>query len=54
MQDEGWNDPDILEVGDGGMIIEEYKAYFDLWALSKAPLLIGWDINTMTKEWYFS
>ena len=48
----GWNDPDMLEVGNGGMTLEEYKTHFGLWAISKAPLLIGCDINTMTKEIY--
>jgi alpha-galactosidase len=48
----GWNDPDMLEVGNGGMTLEEYKTHFSLWAISKAPLLIGCDINTMTKEIY--
>ena len=46
----GWNDPDMLEVGNGGMTIEEYKAHFGLWAISKAPLLIGCDITNMNKE----
>ncbi|EXC02507.1 hypothetical protein L484_004288 [Morus notabilis] len=43
----GWNDPDMLEVGNGGMTIEEYRAHFSIWALSKAPLLIGCDIRAM-------
>ena len=46
----GWNDPDILEVGNGGMTNEEYKVHFGLWAISKAPLLIGCDIINMSKE----
>ena len=46
----GWNDPDMLEVGNGGMNIEEYKAHFGLWAITKAPLLIGCDIINMSKE----
>ena len=46
----GWNDPDMLEVGNGGMNLEEYKVHFGLWAISKAPLLIGCDITKMTKE----
>ena len=46
----GWNDPDMLEVGNGGMTYEEYKTHFGLWAISKAPLLIGCDITTMRKE----
>ena len=46
----GWNDPDMLEVGNGGMTNEEYKTHFGLWAISKAPLLIGCDITKMYKE----
>ena len=46
----GWNDPDMLEVGNGGMTIEEYKVHFGLWAISKAPLIIGCDINTASEE----
>ena len=46
----GWNDPDMLEVGNGGMTIEEYKVHFGLWAISKAPLIIGCDIRNMTQE----
>jgi len=41
----GWNDPDMLEVGNGGMTYDEYRTHFSLWALSKAPLLIGCDIT---------
>ncbi|KAK9931427.1 hypothetical protein M0R45_018702 [Rubus argutus] len=43
----GWNDPDMLEVGNGGMTEEEYRAHFSIWALAKAPLLIGCDIRSM-------
>ncbi len=46
----GWNDPDMLEVGNGKMTTEEYKVHFGLWALSKAPLLIGCDITAMSNE----
>ena len=46
----GWNDPDALEVGNGGMNLTEYKTHFSLWAISKAPLLIGTDITKMSKE----
>lgn len=44
----GWNDPDMLEVGNGGMTASEYRIHFSLWALMKAPLLIGCDIMSMT------
>ena len=46
----GWNDPDMLEVGNGGMTLTEYKTHFSLWAISKAPLLIGCDITKMTED----
>ena len=31
----GWNDPDMLEVGNGGMSTDEYKTHFSLWCLMK-------------------
>ncbi|MCH98010.1 putative alpha-galactosidase/alpha-N-acetylgalactosaminidase, partial [Trifolium medium] len=44
----GWND--MLEVGNGGMTYQEYRAHFSIWALAKAPLLIGCDVRNMTAE----
>ena len=41
----GWNDPDMLEVGNGGLSLEEEKTHFALWAISKAPLIIGCDLT---------
>ncbi|XP_062189714.1 alpha-galactosidase 3 isoform X2 [Phragmites australis] len=46
----GWNDPDMLEVGNGGMTFAEYRSHFSIWALMKAPLLIGCDVRNMTSE----
>ncbi|KAL9268589.1 Alpha-galactosidase 3-like protein [Drosera capensis] len=46
----GWNDPDMLEVGNGGMSYNEYRAHFSIWALMKAPLLIGCDVRNLTAE----
>ena len=46
----GWNDPDMLEVGNGGMTLTEYKTHFSLWVISKAPLLIGCDITNMSDD----
>ena len=46
----GWNDPDMLEVGNGGMTFDEYKAHFSLWAIMAAPLMAGNDLRTMTDE----
>jgi len=46
----GWNDPDMLEVGNGGMTYDEYKVHFSLWAIMAAPLMAGNDLRTMTEE----
>ncbi|EOY21459.1 Alpha-galactosidase isoform 5 [Theobroma cacao] len=48
----GWNDPDMLEVGNGGMTVEEYRSHFSIWAIAKAPLIIGCDIRTMDNDTY--
>jgi alpha-galactosidase len=45
-----WNDPDMLEVGNGGMSIEEYRTHFSLWCMLAAPLMAGNDLQNMTKE----
>src|SRR3989440_1008841 len=41
-----WNDPDMLEVGNGGMTSTQYRTHFSLWAEMAAPLLIGSDIRS--------
>jgi len=38
----------VLEVGNGGMTDAEYVTHFSLWAISKAPLIIGCDIRNMS------
>ena len=45
-----WNDPDMLEVGNGGMTADEYRTHMTLWAMLAAPLLAGNDLSTMTPE----
>jgi alpha-galactosidase len=45
-----WNDPDMLEVGNGGMTKDEYRAHFSMWAMFSAPLLAGNDISNMTPD----
>uniref|UniRef100_A0A453KJ84 Alpha-galactosidase n=1 Tax=Aegilops tauschii subsp. strangulata TaxID=200361 RepID=A0A453KJ84_AEGTS len=40
----------MLEVGNGGMTIEEYRSHFSIWALVKAPLILGCDVSSMTPE----
>jgi alpha-galactosidase len=44
----GWNDPDMLEVGNGALTDSESRAHFSLWALLNAPLIAGNDLRTMT------
>jgi len=46
----GWNDPDMLEVGNGGMTTEEYKTHFSMWCMLAAPLMAGNDIGNMSSE----
>lgn len=46
-----WNDPDMLEVGNGGMYYDEYESHFVLWAILKAPLLIGCDLRKISPEY---
>lgn len=45
-----WNDPDMLEIGNGGMTDIEYRSHFSLWAMMAAPLMAGNDIATMGPE----
>lgn len=45
----GWNDADMLEVGNPGLSIPEQRTHFALWALIKSPLLIGADVRTLAK-----
>jgi alpha-galactosidase len=45
-----WNDPDMLEVGNGGMTGDEYRTHMSLWAMLRAPLIAGNDLRSMTDE----
>jgi alpha-galactosidase len=45
-----WNDPDMLEIGNGGMTSEEYRTHMSLWCLLAAPLLAGNDLSNMTED----
>jgi len=45
-----WNDPDMLEIGNGGMTDDEYRTHMSLWCLLSAPLLAGNDLRDMRKE----
>ena len=42
-----WNDPDMLEIGNGGMNPDEYRTQMSLWAILAAPLLAGNDLSKM-------
>jgi alpha-galactosidase len=45
-----WNDPDMLEVGNGGLTPAENRAHFSFWALLAAPLMAGNDLRAMAPE----
>jgi alpha-galactosidase len=45
-----WNDPDMLEIGNGGMTFEEYKTHMSLWAVLAAPLIAGNDLSRMSPQ----
>ncbi|MGA7830614.1 MAG: glycoside hydrolase family 27 protein [Terracidiphilus sp.] len=45
-----WNDPDMLEVGNGSLSLGENRTHFSLWALLAAPLLAGNDLPNMKPE----
>ena len=45
-----WNDPDMLEVGNGGLNENENRAHFSLWCLMAAPLMAGNDLRNMKPE----
>ena len=45
-----WNDPDMLEVGNGKMTLAENRSHFSMWAMLAAPLLAGNDLPNMKPE----
>jgi hypothetical protein len=45
-----WNDPDILEVGNGKMDDVEYHTHMSLWSLLAVPLLAGNDLSHMKPD----
>lgn len=45
-----WNDPDMLEIGNGVLTATESRAHFSMWAIMAAPLLAGNDLTSMSKE----
>jgi alpha-galactosidase len=45
-----WNDPDMLEVGNGKLTLDENRLHMSLWAMLAAPLLAGNDLSQMKPE----
>ena len=45
-----WNDPDMLEVGNGSLTVEENRAHFSLWCMMAAPLILGNDLRSFLNE----
>jgi alpha-galactosidase len=45
-----WNDPDMLQVGNGGMTSAEYRTHFSMWAMMAAPLIAGNDLSNMSDD----
>lgn len=45
-----WNDMDMLEVGNGGLTLDEERTHFALWAILNSPLLLGNDLRNMSPQ----
>lgn len=45
-----WNDPDMMEIGNGGMTAIEERTHFSMWAMMAAPLIIGTDLRAASPE----
>ena len=43
-----WNDPDMMEIGNGGMTDTEYRAHFTMWCIMAAPLVSGADLRSIS------
>ena len=45
-----WNDPGLVQVGNGGMTPDEYRSQVNLWAILAAPLMLGTEVRIMTRD----
>jgi alpha-galactosidase len=45
-----WNDPDMLEIGNGGMTETEYTSHMSMWCMMAAPLMAGNDLTKMDEK----
>ncbi len=43
-----WNDPDMLEVGNKNLTVNESRAHFTMWCILAAPLIAGNDLRNMS------
>lgn len=48
-REHGWNDPDMLQVGNNGMSFDEQETHMQLWAIVKSPLFISTDIQKLAQ-----
>ena len=46
----GWNDPDMLQVGNAGLTVPESRAHFSMWSMLAAPLMAGNDVRAMSPD----
>ncbi len=46
----GWNDPDMLEVGNGALTLDERRAHFSLWSVLAAPLIAGNNLRATSRD----
>lgn len=47
----GHNDPDMLEIGNGDLTLEENRSHFAFWAAMKGPLIIGTDLSVLSSDY---
>ena len=45
-----WNDPDMLQIGNGGLTAAESRSHFAMWTVMAAPLIAGNDLRRMDEE----
>ena len=45
-----WNDPDMLQIGNGGLTLEEAKSHFGMWSMLAAPLMLGTNLDTLSPD----
>lgn len=45
-----WNDPDMMQIGNGELTMDQNRAHFSMWCMLSAPLLLGTDLRKMSPE----